>query len=330
MKRLWSQGHFIDAQRLRQKKRERRRQSKRRVAAQLFRKIERYDIDEPRRAPRELRLFQQPPFPTLRYCNWLRATLSIPNRTVLLDFRNVEEFTTDALLFVRAIIDSSARHTTVRGNLPLRSDVAAEFKASGFFEGIAVPPEDLPEPKGTILKKTGRRVSAELADNLIRFARKHSCIAPRHIDVCWRNLVELMTNTYNHATKRSAPQEQWFASVYCRNGTAYFNFVDLGIGILRSAPARRTARRVQKTDIVPLYGNSELLRDVFLGQVGSTTGKPGRGLGLPRMREDARNGGLLNLHVLTSNVIGTVSDLDFRVVRGESFEGTAFRWQARN
>ena len=47
------------------------------------------------------------------------------------------------------------------------------------------------------------------------------------------------------------------------------------------------------------------------------------------MRRDAKaSSKLLHVGVLTSSVIGTVADLEFRAI-GESFRGTAFHWQVK-
>lgn len=67
-------------------------------------------------------------------------------------------------------------------------------------------------------------------------------------------------------------------------------------------------------------------KDVFEGKIGSATEKPGRGRGLPRMKRDVDDSSLVDLHILTSDVAGSVASLDFTSV-GQSLNGTAFRWQ---
>ena len=186
-----------------------------------------------------------------------------------------------------------------------------------------------------MLKKSASMVYSEVAAQLVDFAMKHTAMEKPCANACSQNLIELMTNTHNHAAgkktydKRSRrPQRKtWFVSVYCRDGKAYFNFIDLGVGILKSAPARNLARRIQKSGVVTPYGHSRLLSDAFRGLVGSATGDPGRGLGLPRMREDAEQDRLSNLQVLTSDVVGSIVDLRFQTM-GESLQGTAFSWRA--
>ena len=181
-----------------------------------------------------------------------------------------------------------------------------------------------------MLQKSNRKVYSKVAAELVDFALDHVPMTKECANACWQNLVEVMTNTHNHAqvhgqrTRREQRLLQpWFASVYCRERTAYFNFVDLGVGILRSAQTRHFLRKLQAT--ASAYGRSRLLRDTFEGRIGSVTGKPGRGLGLPKMRQDAKNDRLPDLQILTADVVGSVAELDFRST-GESLQGTAFRW----
>ena len=290
-------------------------------------------------APHYLSLFDNPD-ETIAYCRDIRQRASKPNAEVYLDFDGVEQFTSDALLLIRAIMDEcsnkATRHPAVfSGNLPHLESVATEFKASGFFRGIARPPKNLPEPQGTILKESKRVVHGTVAADLSRFAVRHARIGRSYAITSCRNLVELMNNTHEHAetgsagTTRKSPQpsSRWFASVYCREGVAYFNFLDFGMGIMGSAPVRRTGLKLQRALGLPIK-SKELLTEVFNGRAGSSTGKPGRGRGLPSMRRDARASKLLRMGVLTSSVIGTVADLQFRTI-AESFRGTAFHWQVR-
>ena len=290
------------------------------------------------KAPHHLSLFDNPDA-TIAYCRDIRQRASKPTAEVYLDFDRVDKFTSDALLLIRAIMDENkaARHPAVfSGNLPRLESVATEFKASGFFRGIARPPKNLPEPQGTILKESKRVVHGAVAADLIRFAVSHARIGRSDAIISCRNLVELMNNTHEHArtgdtgTTRKVPQpsSRWFASVYCREGVAYFNFLDFGMGIMGSAPVRRAGLKFQRALGIPIK-STNLLAEVFSGRAGSSTGKPGRGRGLPCMRRDAKaSSKLLHVGVLTSSVIGTVADLEFRAI-GESFRGTAFHWQVK-
>lgn len=263
---------------------------------------------------------------TLDYCNTIRDRLARAGTSVFLDFADVTRFSPDALLLIRAITGSRARQTTVRGNLPTDPSVATEFKATGFFDGFAKPPDDLPDAAGLMRKRSHTTVHSNVAAELVDFALEHTSMARPRAEACYRNLVELMTNTHDHARRsqrRDIRRRSWFASVYCRNGGAHFNFLDLGIGILTSTPARGFLQKRKTT--LSGFGRTTLLREIFQGSIRSAAGLPGRGRGLRRMRQDAEEGDLADLEVLTSNVVGTVHDLQLRLTSCE-LRGTAFRW----
>ena len=238
-----------------------------------------------------LGLFDEPG-DTITFLNSLRTMLSGQGVRVFLDLSEVNRFTNDALLLLRAVMDRQCRapDTKIRGNLPNDPTVATEFKASGFFAGFAKPPGDLPRAKGLMKKKSANMVHSEQAADLVDFALKHVNTTETCATACYRNLVEVMTNTHNHAANQRSSKrtrhgrERWHASVYCRNGVAYFSFVDLGVGILKSAPVKDFLRKAAVS--MTSHGRASLLKDVFEGKIGSATEKPGRGRGLPRMKRD--------------------------------------------
>ncbi len=333
MKRYWTTDEFVLRQKRRIRKSERLKQKRRKQYRRPRKespkpRATRSGLEEQTLvAPEVLNLFVEPN-ETLNYCNTLRYHLNKREIKVDLDLRNIRSFSSDALLLMRAIILNSRSPTrSVGGNLPVDPKVASEFKASGFFQGFDQPPADLPPAKGLMLDKSNFRVYAKTASELVDFAENHVAITRECTNACFQTLVEVMTNTHNHAgdKKPGMREEKWFVSVYCIEGLAYFNFVDLGIGILKSAQAINFLKRFGSSLFA--FGRISLLKEAFNGTIGSVTGNPGRGLGLPRMKWDAENDKLSDLQVLTSNVIGSVADLDFKSIH-PSLHGTLFRWCA--
>lgn len=336
MKRLWSTPAFVNAQRIRERRLLRRRQ--------FTRKHRRPHVGpgqlDPRRvdrqlvAPEALDLFGEPD-DTIKYVNDLRQALQTQGMRVFLDLTAVVTFTSVSLLVLRAIMDTRSRapDTQVHGNLPVDPVVATEFKESGFLTGFAKTPPDLPPPQGLMLNKSDSTVYSRVAAELVDFASARIRITKECAYASSQNLVEVMTNTHNHARSErhkkrlsTRQNERWWASVYCRDNIAYFSFVDLGVGILNSVPAKSFWRRLQKSGATFSPGRSRLLKGAFEGRIGSATGIPGRGLGLPTMRKHAKEGRLAQLQVLTSDVFGSVVALDFRSAR-YPLRGTVFRWQ---
>ena len=179
MKRLWSTPEFIEAQELRRRKLEQRRQSgsKRRRRARLVAWSSRERLIT---APRALQLFgdDDDAAMSLEFCDSIRKWLD-RRENVRLDFGRVKTFRTDALLLIRAITTTRTGATMVSGNLPSDPGVAAEFKATGFFQGFAKPPADMPKPKGIMLQKSRSFVTSDEAARIVDFAERHTDIARR-------------------------------------------------------------------------------------------------------------------------------------------------------
>ena len=207
MKRLWSTPAFVEAQRIRERRlhRHRRYGRKRRPGTKDPRRpSDDLQSDLQVIAPRVLDLFGEPD-DTVKCFNELRQALQKQGATVFMDLSNIETFTSASLLVLRAIMDARFRapDTQIRGNLPLKPAVATEFKASGFFTGFAKTPSDLPSPRGLMLNKSRSMVYSRVAAELVRFAEDRIKITKQCADASSQNLVEVMTNTHNHAKPSS-------------------------------------------------------------------------------------------------------------------------------
>lgn len=265
------------------------------------------------------------PRETIEFCNLVHEALGRGMR-VRLDLSAVEKVRSDALLLLRAVMDDTrGSGGSVGGNLPRYPPAAAKFKHSGFFQGFERPPTDMPEPKGLIRRKQSKRVDSEIAAELVEFAQRHAELSKEGADAANKNLIELMLNTHNHAANEKGTR-RWEAIVYCTGGVAYFTFVDLGVGILRSSAPKGYLKRLKQTILD--VGEVELLRQVFQGKIGASAEIPGRGFGLTTMVNAAAAGRLPELRIMTSSVSGRVADLDFHEI-DTKVTGTIYQWQSR-
>ena len=333
MKRYWSTPEY--ARRVRRLQRRSLRQRRRKpsgVRSTPRTRVPR-DISPHKRlsVPKTLDLFSAPHECT-KLLKQFSDLLRKKDTHVFLDLSHVESFSNDALIAIRAMMRSARRShgATVSGNIPDDQQVAAEFKASGFFDGIAVPPPDLPPPKGIVRSYTKDRVHADIAAELVSFARRHVHISQESANACSQNLIELMTNTHNHAGyTRNVRRGQkpihhtWFTSVYCTAGVAHFSFVDLGRGILGATHHQKRWRRLDAS--LRPRGRAKLLEDVFTGKFGSVTQDKGRGYGLPRLRRDAVRRKLGEARVFTADVFGGVKANRYRTTE-TPLQGTLFTW----
>jgi len=332
MKRLWSTPEYSRRQeRIRSKRDARARHGQPRgrpsVAVQ---RTHRPRVETPTvRAPTAFSLLEDP-HESIEFCNAVRHVLRRTNGRVRIELDAIERFTIEAVVALRCIMEShEVRASQVSGNLPSDPQVAADLKATGFFHGFSHPPAGLVPPRGLIRTESKDLVFSDLAAELVDFACANTSVERSIARSCWKSMIELMTNTHNHSsysmgTPGSKAPWRWAASVYCRNGTASFAFVDIGEGVLGTAPHRNQFQRFYAN--IP-KGRMGMLSELFQGLLGSVTRDPGRGKGLPGLRRDARDGLLPGLRILTSDIYGEVRTLHFRNT-GLRFKGSVFRWTA--
>ena len=268
---------------------------------------------------------------TIINCKKIRDLLK-SGTPVFVDLSKLEGLTLAGAMYLAATIDNvkmpeSQPPPLVRGNMPENKAVASEFLASGFFAGFKTNDDrKLPTAQGAWRRREERQVVAQTAADLVDFARQKIGMTPEQGRAIWQNLVECMTNTRNHSRNEEANEEPWIAGVMCSNNVAHFAFVDEGVGICGSTEAQ-SRLKFRGLSLIG-YGPDRLVKDAFEGKLGSSTGAKGRGLGLPRMRRDARAGLLQNLHVRTGRAMGQINKMVFRRTKHE-LRGTVFTWTAK-
>ena len=250
------------------------------------------------------------------------------------------QVSSDTILLLKGVMAQvkDSHRVSFNGNLPEDAESADKMRMSGFFDGFHRPPTGLNSPpKGKMHSHISRLVAGRVAADLVGFAVAKSALPYQIRAASYNTIVEAMQNTTSHARARaprlfhadperraSDSQEKWLASVYCDDRTSTFTFIDLGVGIGASARAKGPVRAVAKR--LGLHDGRLLLEGLFSGAIGSRTREPGRGQGLPRMRQDAEMGLLPDLEVLTNAVSGNVARGQYRQLR-VGFVGTLLRWR---
>ena len=335
MNRYWTTNEYVRRQRIRQRHADKRRKTRGRLARRRVRPtLKKLPVVDGRvlvTAPVTLSIFDEPRA-TIKFCSHIWRYLNERKGMVAVDLSAVIRVSSDALLLMRAVIDQAHGRGTafsISGNLPSNRQVAAKMKQSGFFRGFSNPPRGLPEPLGVMHGKREKLVESDIAAEFVDFALAHATVDGGVASASYKTLVELMSNTHNHADGSAAHATlrgiDWSASVYCEDGVAHFAFVDLGVGILKSAGPREFLRRTKRTLLG--HGHEALLRDVFSGLVGASLNVAGRGRGLPIMETYAKSGLLPELKILTDSVAGEVKDMEFYRI-GTRLHGTMFRWRS--
>ena len=145
-------------------------------------------------------------------------------------------------------------------------------------------------------------------------------------------LIELMQNTYDHASFGKEGQRHWWVSVQHlpEEKKVSFCFVDFGVGVFasleggESKPFQKAFAELKRRFLGS--GNEVLLDRIFRGELHKTvTGRKYRGKGLPKIYEVLQRGGISNLSMVTNDVYYSSANGGGRRLRC-GFPGTFVSW----
>jgi hypothetical protein len=260
---------------------------------------------------------------------WFLQVLKVQGKeyNVSLDLTDVTLITADAIAVLTAFL-SATWINTVQGNLPNDPVARQVLLQSGFFEHVksetAIPPGQL----GKIKERQSKIVQPTTAWNLIECGTAQAFGATKRslsTRAAYTTLIELMNNTHNHAAGDDLESQTWWATSYGdpEKKRVCYTFVDMGVGIFRSVkmhPIQRTFRKLG------FGGNAQLLREILLGLVESSTGLPYRGKGLPAIFRKSQAGNLKSLFIVANDVFANVSTGDYLTLKNK-FRGTLLYWE---
>jgi hypothetical protein len=137
-----------------------------------------------------------------------------------------------------------------------------------------------------------------------------------------------MSNTHNHAAgkeRKDAVRQTWYSTVYAdvSRSRACYTFLDTGVGIFKSIRLRGLKRFFKA---IGVSNNAEILEQILEGRVGSSTGVPYRGKGLPSIYALLKRGSIKELVIIANSVYANVSKGDYRVLE-IGFPGTLLYWE---
>jgi hypothetical protein len=250
------------------------------------------------------------------------------NYNIKLDLSGVTEITTDAIASLVATIRALGTRRTVQGNLPQEIGCTDILNQSGFFEHVKLKRPLAAPTQGRIYRQESKLVEPRLARDLVHIASQALFGEPRRCQTAYRALIESMSNTHNHAAGREQKytiKQTWYSTVYAdvSRGRACYTFLDTGVGIFKSIRLR-SLRKVYRT--IGISNNADILGEILEGKVGSSTGFPYRGKGLPSIYALLKRGSIKELIIIANSVYANVGAGDFRVL-GIGFPGTLLYWE---
>jgi hypothetical protein len=267
------------------------------------------------------------PDETVEFINQIRSAMK-DGKSVLCDLSDATDLTSDAIVAVIALSNDPKveKKPTVLGNEPKNPKLSDKFRDSGIYGSHYIQFSDgaIRKAHGTIYRKSSDEVEGKIASDLIEFATEKIFGEARKQKGVYTSLIECMNNTINHATSDKT-KEVWWATVYfdAEKNTAFFNFLDNGIGILESLSLKWQNSLLRLTG---LKDNADIMREVLNGKIGSRTGLAYRGNGLPEIYKRFQRKQFSRLMIIANNVFVDVERDEYRIL-SKPFNGTFFHWE---
>lgn len=257
-------------------------------------------------------------------------------RKVFIEMKGITHITVDAIsVLLSCLAKFKKSGIYFAGSFPQDPTCKKKIIESGFFDYIGKTYEYMVEnnwvrlrgKRDVIITHGSSDVLQELSAEVILEANRHIHGEKRRNFGIQSTLIELMTNTLEHASGSAKTKKEWWLSIEKTENpkTVRFSFIDYGIGIFNSLKEKGLLRILRK--ILPNQSNASCLREIFERKIHRTsTGESFRGKGLPEIKANLDNKSFSHLRVLTNNVFADIAagqyvNLDY------NFSGTFFYFE---
>ncbi|TND09850.1 MAG: hypothetical protein FD123_778 [Bacteroidetes bacterium] len=251
---------------------------------------------------------------------------------VVMSLFEVEQIDYATISVLTAISDDlKSKGVVLQGNFPRNKEARKFIEDSGFLSHM-VNETNRPFPKpgkseliffekgcGTLSGKDNRRISQVVKDSVGHLTGETSqSLSVKTI------LLEICGNSIEWG---GTENKQWLLGVKYEPGKVVFTVTDVGKGILQTLHRKFKKKLL---DAFSIKNDAEILLGAFEKKYGSNTQEINRNKGLPAVKVSAERGILLDLKVLTNNVILHFDDHSRSMVFDSGsprFKGTLYQWE---
>lgn len=251
------------------------------------------------------------------------------NCNVFINMNDVTQVTTDAIIYMLLFFDNLKEkypNLKFNGNFPKDEKSKILLFHSGFLEKLfkTKNPYDQITHKAILKIETGTDTNAVLAGNIITFALNSLSESPSYNSRrSYRNIIEAMSNTNNHAYEKNEKIKKWYLmALYDEtNNKVSFSFLDSGHGIISTVKKKN----FEKLGLISHISILESVLNADTHNNRSQTELIQRGKGLPSIYASFKSGYTDNL-VIISNKAFLDARNNKRIRLKHSFDGTLISW----
>ena len=232
------------------------------------------------------------------------------------------------IAILRNIKRIEAHNIICEGNSPQDHDARQLLINSGFYSYVYCKGLN-PKAKGkeSIRITEGKQADGVLAGQVCEFILQHSNKPRGATRRIYPLVVELMTNTRQHAYRNhfGTMEENWYIFAEDRKDYIQFVFLDTGAGIpytIRKNFTERVAELFIRQDAM-------FIASALKGDFRTETKMEHRGKGMPEIYSISKEGIISDLTIISGKgmcVVGTEGEIEESVL-ATSFIGTLFSWK---
>lgn len=248
------------------------------------------------------------------------------------DLSQVEYIAPDAVMYLIAIIKNTKRVCRLRlsccGNFPLDKDAKKMIEDVGFYSYVRRYDGKITESNSSFAKvMSGEDANGELAGRFCDFVQQYCNCGMLGTKRLYPMIIELMTNTHQHAyknTEKEIMNSNWYIFARHIGDAIELVFLDTGAGI----PATVRKKFFERIRGLNLTNDASLLKSVLQGDFRTETRQKNRGKGIPGIYENACDGAIKELCIVSGEGKCCVQD---KIIISDNLcsklNGTIFLWK---
>jgi len=254
---------------------------------------------------------------------------------IYFDMKNIEHLSIDTIMYFLALIKrmkSSRVAYGFKGSIPSNKNCRYLLDSSGFFKYVdsGKMKKDLSYESDVVQISNGQNADPSTAKNICDFTMSKLNRKRKDIRSLYDMIIELMSNTKQHAYNRRYAIRDWyiFVSFISEKKCVRLIFLDTGEGI--PTTVKRTGFEYIKALVsnVPLMSigtkHTEYIQSALKGELRSRTGDLHRGKGLPKIYSFHNAGYINNLTIISNRgYFAEGRDDDMK----KELKGTLYYWE---
>ena len=254
---------------------------------------------------------------------------------VFFNLGGVIKISTDSIMYIIALIDNTKRVKTLSigclGNIPEDHEACKVIEKSGFYRYVSKTRQSNYnhdyDSKNSVQIRTGKTAKGPLTGEICEFICKNSKRTRIDTKRIYNMILELMTNTNQHAYKDGLNLmcNCWYIYIESTDEHIRFVFLDTGVGI----PNTVKRNHIEKIKDKVINSESAYIASALKGEFRSGTGERNRGRGLPEVFEDVKNKEINNLQIISGRgyclpkADGNIQEIKLN----GSLSGTIITWE---